>query len=111
MSKIKVAVDFNFKFKGPDGKEISSVDPANKVLSGLLFNGQSPKESKRRNTEWSEKLLMDGVLELEPREMDDILACCDQQGVKDGYYVALDTLFQAKREEWRALYEASKNGV
>ena len=107
---IKVTVDFNFKFKGPEGKEVAGIGPANQVVASMIFNGASPKENKRRNVGWADKLSEDGKLELEPVEMDDILAVCDQQGIRDGYYIALENLFNVKREEWRAAYEEYKNG-
>lgn len=112
MSKpIKVETDFNFSFKGVDGKEIIGLDTASKIVANLLYNGVSGKEDKLRNRNWALKLHNEGKLELEPKEMDAILEACERGQLRDGYYLVLSDLFDEKREEYKALKDAAKKAA
>lgn len=109
MSKDRISVDFNFKFKGLDGKEISGAGPASEVIANMLYNGKTDGDRKVRNVNWALELMKSGLLDLNPKEMDDILAVCDAGQLKDGYYISVQTLFDQKREEWRALQKKEES--
>lgn len=113
MKDIKVTLDLNFQFKGPNGKSATSqgnpLAPANELVSNFLFNGYSPdKSDKARNRAWSGQLYLDGKITVDKKQMDAILECCSKAGMADGYYCQLEDLVESKKEEWDSLKEEAK---
>lgn len=106
MSKERISVDFNFKFKDITGKEIPQ--SASEVIANILYNGKTDGDKKVRNVNWALKLNEAGVLDLNPKEMDDILSYCDAGQLKDGYFIALQKVLDDKREEWKDLQKEDK---
>ncbi len=113
MAEIKVVIDLNFQFKGPDGYPIKSngveLMPASKLVGNFLYNGFSPdKSDKARNRAWSTQLYLNGILEVTKKEIDAILKACENGGMSDGVYCELQDYMDSKKEEWDKLRDESK---
>lgn len=113
MKDIKVTLDLNFQFKGPDGNPASSrgnpLAPANELVANFLFNGYSPdKSDKARNRAWSAQLYLNGKIDVDKKQMVSILDCCSNGAMADGFYCQLEDLIESKKEEWDSLKEEAK---
>lgn len=112
-SAIKVLIDLNFQFKGPDGKPIMSggdlLKPANEIVGNFLYNTFSQdKSDKLRNREWAQQLYKTGTIELDKRSIEAILEVCVRGNMADGVYCELMDYLDGRKEEWQKLHEESK---
>lgn len=109
MKDIKVTIDLNFQFNGPNGKPATNLAPANEIVAQFIFNGYSPdKSDKARNRAWSSQLYIDGKIDVDKKQIDAILECCSRASMSDGYYCQLQDYLEAMKELWDATRAEAK---